>query len=370
MSAITIHTIQARDNVMLEVMTDYFGLNPQQVFAELRTRAVQTSEILGSKDIQYSALRSALVPQHDRREIALVFDTEQIPTVAYGRAIATQIIPLFGKQSSHSILGGDYRGENALQEKLYTALTEELCPAAGPMLRDVTFRNSSQFFLVYINNLTDGMVNRFHNQLSTYGPYVGYADLSFSSFLKTYVSTILNNAYIIHKQNVITPHEDDVSNTKDEDHGYPFASNGFRVRSLQQTFFDLLLSYKIERPAMTRYERDTHFSLNAITRQPKLFDDFEVVVDPKKMDHFRSEKSGSLKRLDLLDVTREELETRIVEKLQSNYIYSMRRDDVHDALMFNVMVEMAPSTSSRRHKLIVGLKYIPGVKELRVITLF
>lgn len=65
--SIAIHTLDARNNIMLKMMRDYFKLSPDQMRWEVQGVARATSALLSKKGIDYGALRSALVPQQDRR---------------------------------------------------------------------------------------------------------------------------------------------------------------------------------------------------------------------------------------------------------------------------------------------------------------
>jgi hypothetical protein len=79
-----IHTLDARDNVMLEVMRDYFNLDPRRMYYEIQGMREMVEGTLRQKGVNYDELRSALVPSQDRREIALVFDSTAVESHWYG----------------------------------------------------------------------------------------------------------------------------------------------------------------------------------------------------------------------------------------------------------------------------------------------
>lgn len=166
----TIYTLDARGNVMLEVMRDHFHITPAAMRREIQGMLAETEAILNSKGIRYSSLKSALVPSSKRREIALVFDTSMIKERWYGLPIHEALLPLFSRESTHSVLAGDYIGGNAQQEHLYEALTE-----STTFVRETLFRHSSQFFIIYINNLSEKMFESFDFGLRNFEPYVGFA---------------------------------------------------------------------------------------------------------------------------------------------------------------------------------------------------
>jgi hypothetical protein len=230
-----VHTVNGWDSILstLKLGRDYFS--PESMFLELNRLLTETEAILASKGISYADLRTALVPQLHRREMALVFDTLDLRESygSYGSLIHQAVIPLFSKESNHTVLDGDYVDiENGRRQNLlFDMLKEGLVPA-----KDVIYRRSWQFYIIYINNLTDRMVETFHTHLSTFAPYVGYVDTTFSSRFKTYLSFILPQAYIKHRKVIIMGHEEDRDDIDDMNIlGYPFEDFGFTTRSVRDS---------------------------------------------------------------------------------------------------------------------------------------
>lgn len=353
---------------MLEVVRDYFQLGPAPMLVQIRGMLAQTEQILLKKGIAYSDLRTALVPNPKRREVAMVFDTTRIPDTWYGLPIHTKIIPLFPDSSNHSVLVGDFLGDNQHQESLFRMLARHL-DLAG----DLDYRHSTQFYFVYVNNLSDSMVASFHTGLSGYKPYVGLVDLTISSPLKAYLSSILVNCCLKHRKYIIMGHEDDRDNEEDVNiSGYPYEKSGFTCRSLQSSLFDLFLSYKIERSTFRGFETDTEFSLNAISTDPMPLSGLAIQVEPEKFQYLLNRKIGTLKRVGLAKNAPADLATLIREKIDSNYIYNLRHDDLHGTTKFDILLEVLPSDVSSESspvRTMVALEYIPAKKSLRLITL-
>jgi len=173
---------------MLEVTRELFNAPPGRMHKEIQALRHSVEEVLARKGISYGKLKTALVPDIKRREIALVFDRKAISSDWYGYDIFKRLIPLFDRKSNHSVLAGDYLGKNENQSMLFTAMNKVIT-----LRRDVDFEHSTQFFIVYINNLTDMMVRRFDEGLAGYKAYVGYADTTYSSIFKFLISTMLVN---------------------------------------------------------------------------------------------------------------------------------------------------------------------------------
>lgn len=96
-----IHTLNARGNGMLEVVRDYFGLSPDRMLLEIQGMRAQIARTLKSKGINYDDLRAALVPDREKLEIALIFDTMQIEDSWYGYQVFERIIPLLDPRTKN-----------------------------------------------------------------------------------------------------------------------------------------------------------------------------------------------------------------------------------------------------------------------------
>jgi hypothetical protein len=279
--------------------------------------------------------------------------------------IFKRVIPLFSKDSNHCGLCGDYIGEREHRRQLYDAFADVIQP-----VRDVTFGYPQQFFIVYINNLSDAMFDAFRAGLESYEPYVGHADATFASKFNVFISMMLPNAFLKHPHMVIMGHEDDRSNKEDVNvTGYPFEENGFTVRSLQSMYYMQFLKYKIQRPVFDKYESDSEFCINAIHPRPMPLDRMNIRLDPAKHGYLTKEKAESLKRLDLLDKDADAVKAMIADRIHSNYIYNMSYDEAHGTGKFDILLEVGPR-EARHFRVMVALEYMPDNNELRVISLY
>ena len=235
------------------------------------------------------------------------------------------------------------------------------------------YRHSSQYYLVYLNNVSDATTMKFHMGLSDYKPYVGYIDLTFASPLKTYISTILLNIGLKHRKFVIMGYDDFGDDEDINVSGYPYEENGFVCKSIPDTLFTLFLSYKIERPVYPGFLTDTEFSLNAINPTILPLSKLNIQVDAEKFKYLLAKKSGSMKRAGLIEETADHLEKLIQEKISSNYIYHLSYDKEHDTTKFDILLETQPLDSSSEDtpiRIMVALEYMPTDQTLRLITLY
>jgi hypothetical protein len=352
--------------MFLEVTRDYFKVSPQAMFREIQALRQHTEAALALKGIKYAELKTALVPDRQRKEMALVFDRNAIPNSWYGLPVFRRLIPLFDRNSNHSVLVGDYIGDPDAQDILFEAMQQ-----AVVLTRDVEFQHSSQFFVVYINNLTEAMMLRFHEGLVSWNAYVGYADTTYASRFKLLLSTMLANAFLKYRRVILQGHEDDRPNTEDVNMcGYPFEEYGYTCRSIQAHLEGTMLSYKIERPVYPGFEVDTEFALNAISPDPQPLERFSIEVEEAKLGYLKSAKSGSLAGAGLEQVTSAELAALIRSKISASYIYNMSYDDAHHVSKFNVIVELPRAEGGETIRLLAAMEYKPDSQSLRLITLY
>ena len=141
----TIYTIDARDNILLEVMKSHLGLDENRIYIEINNSLKYLISVLKNKGINYKDLKSALVPS-EKKEIAFVFDTNKIESDWYGLPVMSSIIPLLEENSSLSILVGDYIGSNKIAKRLYSEFIENINTT-----KEVDYSHHSQFYIVYLS---------------------------------------------------------------------------------------------------------------------------------------------------------------------------------------------------------------------------
>lgn len=361
---IIIHTLDARGNVMLEVMRDYFNLSPKQMRNEIINERKIVEHYLDKKGIIYNNLKNALTPDKKKKEIALVFDTLQIDSDWYGYDVFNRLIPILRKESSHSILAGDYLGSNFPQSTLCESLLENI-----KTRHSSEYKYSSQHYIIYINNLTDEMFNRLDEGLMNYAPYVGFTDMSHTSKLKTILSTMLVNCFVKYQDIIIQSHEPDRDNSENiNTYGYPFEKYGLKCVSISSDLFGVFLSYKIERPVVDGFKEDTYFALNAIHLNICELDSLTILIEDAKLKYIQNAKEGCLEAAGIKNITSQELEDEIKKRINSSYIYSMSYNEKFNVAKFNIMLEF--NNNRKKIKLLAAMEYMPQSKKLRLITLF
>jgi hypothetical protein len=360
-----IHTLDARGNSFLEVIRDHYGVKPHAMLAEIQRMRSDLVEALATKRVSYDQLRTALVPDRQKVEVALVFDTSKISEGWYGNAIFKRFLPLMDKRSNHSVLFGDYIGDESQKEVLYNIFCDHVTP-----VREINYQHHSQFCIIYVNNLSQSACDSMIQSLCSYDAFCGFSITTFDSQFKTMLSLMLVHLFLKNGKYIIQGHEDDVSNDQNCNMcGYAFEENGYTCLSVQSYLFGVFLSYKIESAVYSGFEADREMSLNAVSASVLNLDDFDIEIESAKMEYLRKHKSGSLENAGLSDFSKNEFENLIKRKIRSNYIYNMSYIEEHDVTKFNIIIEISKNDQSR-FRILGAFEYMPKEQKLRLITLY
>ncbi len=152
-----IHTLNARGNVMLPVLREYFSWTDARTFREIRRFHSDLLDILNAKGIDYDLLRTALTPQQTKQEVAFLFDEERCDNaVIPGVECADALFKLLDRNTTHSILGGDL-----IDDK--DEIARKLLSEAAVVAKDPNLRHPCFCYVLYVNNLSCKAVNAFRS---------------------------------------------------------------------------------------------------------------------------------------------------------------------------------------------------------------
>lgn len=363
-----IWTLNARDNVILDVLSSHLALSDSQTRSIITASRDELFQILAHKGIDYGTLRAALVPQRDREEYVFLFEVQELEKFSgpsYSAVAGGKILPLLHPQTTCSILHGDLIHPDV---NLGIALLNRYMVKE----RSIRIISTHDIFGIYINNLTQGMFERIHTGLVGYSPYLGYAGVTQSSPMKDWMSATLGSCYLKARRRFICGHEDDVSNEQNANLPmWPLEDSGYEYSSLQLIYFDLFLSYKIERAIYPGFEDDIRYGLGAISGSPMPLAEFQVVIGDDKLLYLREgEHAGSLKIAGLTEHSANALGELIRSKLNENYIYNLRFRKDSNTSLFNMIIEVPVPGRSAKVRLMAALEYKPDERILRLVTLF
>jgi hypothetical protein len=362
----TIFTLNARDNVLLDLC--YKDSSPNKIYEEINNVFDMFINSLESSNIEYKTLKNCLIPSNEKNEIVLIFDTLKSGFSTYDYNILSKVLPLLEKQSTHSFLVGDYTGDRNRKEMLHSLFYEHI-----NQINPTIYQYHNQYFLVYINNLSKSMVQNLIEGLKKYDYFTGYFDVTYSSKIKTYLSTILVARFIKHKSVLISSEPFD-TNIIDEIEVNGLACDyeelGFTCKYVHSTFYQIFLWYKIERKIIKNLETDVNFSLNALSSSFIDIADCDIEIEPSKLNYLFKEKTENIERAGLLNFSVEEFTELIKEKIESNYIYNLTFLEKYNTLKFNILIEIKRIDSNKLMKLLIALEYKPKDRKLRLITMY
>ena len=361
----SIHTLNARGNVLLPVMRECFSLSDARTFAEIQNFHGECVGILKAKGIDYALLRTALTPQPTKHEAAFLFDTDLCArSFVPGVECAEALFSALDAQTTHSILGGELFGScDQLARKLLDPAVVSIKPS---------FHLPDTCFVLYVNNLSAGAIAAVDSKLQQLPAYVGYLPCTYSSAAKTFTSLKLMNYVIKHGGTVIMGHEDDRPNTQDFNlHQHDYVTQGFGLRSIQSIYFGTFLSYKPERLLLDFTDDDLNIAVRAMSPVVAPLAEFTVLIEDAKFEKYlQTTKLGKLQKAGLAELTKAELETAIRSKLRMNYLYNLEwvSQSTHQLSKFNILLEF-PRVGGHPERVVVALEYRPVDRILRLVTI-
>ena len=362
----SIHTIDSRNHVMLEVLRDHFTWSDERTFKEIQLLHKDLVTILAKKGIDYIKLRSALTPQGSKHEAAFLFNSSLVGSSRYGKELVEYFISILKSEANHCILTGDLRDAN---DEFARALLQSSAVAE----KGLSFSHPCFVFVIYINNLNDKGAMQLHQSLKEHPAYLGYVPCTYASLTKTFISTCVGNRFIKYKRMVIMGHEDDAPNSDDRNLLlYDFKRLGYTVKSLQSNYTGIFLSYKIERMFLEDSDADLEIGLSATSQKTTPLLNCDVLIEENKFKHYlqASSKGGILTNAGLGSLTKTELEEAIRKKLRSNYIYNLewRDEPSYKLSKFNIMLEFSRECGHPQ-RMTVALAYRPEQEEVKVVTI-
>jgi len=360
-----IYTLNARGNVMLPVLREHFSWTDAHTFREIQRFHKDFLDILRAKGIDYASLRSALTPQQAKHEAAFLFDEQRCDnTFVPGVECANALFKTLGRRTTHSILGGELVDDR-------DEIARTLLGRSAVIATDLNFKHPCFCYVLYVNNLSIEAVASMHSRLNAHKAYLGYVPCTYASLAKTFVSMHLVNLVIKHADTVILGHEDDRPNTEDHNlHLHDYRALGFKLKSLQSSYFSTFLSYKPEWMLLKESDDDLEIALRAMSEQASPLSDFTVLIEDDKFNKYlKTAKLGKLEKAGIADLSKAELEDTIRKKLRASYIYNMEWVDepTHQLSKFNIMLEF-PRAVGHPERLMVALEYKPAERVLRLLT--
>jgi hypothetical protein len=110
--------------------------------------------------------------------------------------------------------------------------------------------------------------------------------------------------------------------------------------------------------------------LNSITEEVLNIENFEILVEENKLKNYLLiEKFSNLKRAGLHEMTTDQLEILIKDKIKDNYIYNLSFSSKYETVKFNIILEIDQGKLYEKTKILASLEYLPLTQTLRLITM-
>lgn len=356
----SIHSINSVQNIGLTEWQRYFSMTPEQFGKYIRSHLSVLTRELDHVGFDYQSVNTALIPSNARKEIALLFNVEEIASGFYGREINSVLIPLLHRQTSHCVLSGDI-----LQQP---EITKQDAKAAGLTPSRQINWGSQYIYSVYITNLSKSQMDFIHSKFLEHKSYLGFVDATYSSNLRDKIAAMLPTTYLHSKNFVLLSHDEDNLISNQNSVCFPFSESNLQIISVHSYLFSALLSYKIQSSQSDRHEIDTIVSLNAISDSPLALNDFSVEISEGKFNYLHKEKSNNLHLAGLKELTVKQLSASIQAQIKNGFLYKLT-ENIDGSVQFSVVQEFIKKNGCKV-KITVGLKYFPSQKKLALVTMF
>lgn len=359
-----IYTLNARDNIKLQMMKQAFELNSKEIMKLINSDFEKTKSVLSDKGISYEELGSVLTPPHksNRKEIVLCFDTSIIADCWYGNDIIKNILPYISKKRCHALFQGDFCVNSKINQYAFGCLRENIS-----LIRNFSTSYCPQYFLVYINNVIEEEIACLVKGLESYEAFIGYGNMTYSNSLKDLLAYYLGQFCIQIKDKILLSHEDDRSNNEDINLiGYNYKKFGFSYFSIQSYYYMNYLEYKIESQIVDK--ADLIFSLNAISDTPEEYEAYHIIVDENKFEYIKNKNIALMKLTGIGKMQLEEFVLFLEEKIKQGYIYNLEIN-TYQVTKFNTKIECRTS-SGETGRILASFEYNTTNKNLRLLNLF
>lgn len=358
------HSIDARGNELVPSLFSMAGNDPEDFRDIMQMEAGEIRRLLREGGVDYEALKSALIPTPDGRQVAFLYDWLDDPSWNYAVAFASHYLPHLRANLRTSMLHGDLFDVPgvAWRQHLRTALVPSTT-------RDVSWGTQ---YAVYFSNLRPGDVESLHAVLSDVPRYTGYIDVTFGGPVRDYLAGMLAPTWVINGRTILLSHGGDDPFVSHEDPvGFPFAEHGFAVTSLIESYFVAFLSYKIEALDAERAPLDMMLNLAASTGKRIDARTVDVIVPPGKLAKYLLVKEDKLRlmtSIGLDDVTPDELAETVREKLNQGYIYDLK-DAPDGTPLFAVSAELEKPGGGMARRLL-ALKYDDQNRAISLVSMY
>lgn len=335
-----VYTFDTRNLIIWDILKDHFKLDNRQVYNEIERVFKPMVERLNEIEVPYEKLKNVLTPQIDKMEICFVFDSMKIENLFYGSVIFKELIPLIVDIEKTAMFCGDLIGpeskdcQRAIKEIMLKSITFN---------SSLNYRNSSQYFLVFFNNISSAKLSFIDESLKKFSFYVGYSNITYNCLFKDLVASSIGQKCLFYKNTAILSvgEDDEIDDSNPINYSFiNYEKYGYKIRNVKEFAYLSFLSFKIQRSYYHFDNDDQVFSLNTVTNEPALINGFDIQIDENKYFYLLRNKLGVLKTVGLDVVSYNQFKDIIRNNLNTNYIFNMDYNKDYECIKFNTIIEI------------------------------
>lgn len=361
----SIHTFDSRDFIFWEVFRDHFNKSNEDIYNDIRILHSQTIARLDGVGVKYKDLKNTLTPQKNKMEIAFVFDSTKIDDVFYGKVVLDGFKKTICSIRRSAVFLGDIvagsSSRNA-QLNIRDAMREEIF-----FYNELNYINGSQYFIVYFNNVTSSMLSSVLGDLKSLPHFIGYCDLSFSSYLKDVVSMSIGQSFLLHDGIALMQSIDGETEGVNTSI-FNLEGTGIKIINIDEFQYNSFLKYKIKRRYFPMDNEDQIFSINSVTPSPELIKEYDIYIEDNKFKYLLENKEASIKKLSKGSMSKEDIKRQIVSNINTNYMFNMELNS-YGCLKFNTDIEVC-NGQQEKSRCIASFEIDAGNKRIRLLTLY
>ncbi|QHC18887.1 hypothetical protein GR131_27540 [Streptomyces sp. GF20] len=362
-----IHSVSTHNSLLLAAMRDTFNLTDDAFHRMMRADHLRLTRALDDLGIAYSSLAKALIPDHRRREIVLLFDSAVASLSSngfYGIDVAEAWVAGLPRPRKgfpvNSILRGDILHDSA--DEVQAAMDKSVV-----YHRPFTVIHPSQVYCVYVTNLSKDQANALTSSAAEHPAYVGYADCTDRSVLKTHLGLSLMNSGLRVGDMIL----EGVSEIGAEPNGagLPLEALGFTPTAVIDTLFLPFLGYRINSHLTGQNREDNRSALATLSPDAAHLESPDIWMTPGRYGYLQDGKHRiSVEQAGLLHLDQPALEAAVSKLVAQGHLYNLRLDG-YGNLLYTALVDVEVE-DGRYRTFTIGLRFNPEDKRVELTTFF
>ena len=241
-----IYSINTRGHSFFPLLENDYYLDNNEIKSEIKNCFNYLNVVLKNFEVEYKDFRACLLPADNDKhfEFLFVFRLHTDDSSVYFN-VQKNIISFLSKESKLNILAGDLILFDLTFEQRKRIITEMF----NVLSIDIDSDFYSDYYLIYINNITKKCVLKINDFFSEKDYYLGCSDMTLNSKFKSYISnSSVISEYVKVGKNVFMADSDvDITGyTKSYNGMWSWVENGYNVIGINDILFDIFLRYKID----------------------------------------------------------------------------------------------------------------------------